>query len=233
MFETYNYILDNGKLVAWDMAGAKDVDRKLINSVQDFLNDGDAVIPNANQDTDLNLYYRYLEAPTPEPVDQSMDTTKDSDIEVCRCMSASHCIFIWIPGLFADTFLKTNVSFICLFLSLQIHFALLAKYKYILNRFILRFEDTFQRQIVSLIYIFLHVKILSADQWYLRTLEIIIADTFSWESIEILIFNTIRINLMRFLIDWSFSLQGASSADCSLVISLLGRCSGCTDHASY
>ena len=72
--------LGNGKLVAWDMAGAKDVDRKLISSVQDFLNDGDAVIPNANQDTDLNLYYRYLEAPTPEPVDQSMDTTKDSDI---------------------------------------------------------------------------------------------------------------------------------------------------------
>ena len=80
MFETYNYILGNGKLVAWDMSGAKDVDRKLISSVQDFLNDGDAVIPNANQDTDLNLYYRYLEAPTPEPVDQSMDTTKDSDI---------------------------------------------------------------------------------------------------------------------------------------------------------
>ena len=72
--------LGNGSLVAWDMAGAKDVDRKLISSVQDFLNDGDAVIPNANQDTDLNLYYRYLEAPTPEPVDQSMDTTKDSDI---------------------------------------------------------------------------------------------------------------------------------------------------------
>lgn len=57
--------LGNGKLVAWDMAGAKDVDRKLISSVQDFLNDGDAVIPNANQDTDLNLYYRYLEAPSP------------------------------------------------------------------------------------------------------------------------------------------------------------------------
>ena len=94
-------------------------------------------------------------------------------------MFASHCIFIWIPGSFADTFLKTNVSFICLFLSLQIHFALLAKYKYILNRFILRLEDTFQRQIVSLIYIFLHVKILSADQCYLQTLEIIIADTFS------------------------------------------------------
>ena len=148
-------------------------------------------------------------------------------------MSASHCIFIWIPGPFADTFLKTNVSFICLFLSLQIHFALPAKYKYILNRFILRLEDTFQRQIVSLIYIFLHVKILSADQWYLRTLEIIIADTFSWESIEILIFNTLRINLMRFLIDWSFSLQGASSAGCSSVISLLGRCSGYTDYASY
>ena len=101
------------------------------------------------------------------------------DIEVCRCMFASHCIFIWIPGPFADTFLKTNVSFICLFLSLQIHFALLAKYKYILNRFILRLEDTFQRQIVSLIYIFLHVKILFADQCYLQTLEIIIADTFS------------------------------------------------------
>ena len=30
---------------------------------------------------------------------------------------------------------------------------------------------------------------------------------------------------MRFLIDWSFSLQGASSASCSSVISLLGRCS--------
>lgn len=72
--------LGNGKLVAWNMAGAKDVDRKLISSVQEFLNDGDAVIPNANQDTDLNLYYRYLEVPTPEPVDQSMDTTKNSDI---------------------------------------------------------------------------------------------------------------------------------------------------------
>ena len=101
------------------------------------------------------------------------------DIEVCRCMSASHCIFIWLPGPFADTFLKINVSFICLFLSLQIHFALPTKYKYILNRFILRLEDTFQRQIVSSIYIFLHLKILSADQWYLQTLEIIIADTFS------------------------------------------------------
>ena len=30
---------------------------------------------------------------------------------------------------------------------------------------------------------------------------------------------------MRFLIDWSFSLQGASSASCSSVIFLLGRCS--------
>lgn len=110
-------------------------------------------------------------------------------------MSASHCIFIWLPGPFADTFLKNNISFICLLLSLQIHFALPTKYKYILNLFILRLEDTFQRQIVSSIYIFLHLKILSAAQWYLQTLEIIIADTFPQKFTEILIFNTIRINL--------------------------------------
>ena len=74
-------------------------------------------------------------------------------------------------------------------------FDLPAKYNCILNLLILRLEDTFQRQIVSSIYIFLHLKILSADQWYLQTLEIIIADTFFRKFTEILIFNTIRINL--------------------------------------
>lgn len=72
--------LDDGKLVAWEMSGAKDVDRKLINSVEEFMKDEDSLIPNADRDTDLNLYYRHLNPPTPEPVDQTTSTTKDSDV---------------------------------------------------------------------------------------------------------------------------------------------------------
>ena len=101
------------------------------------------------------------------------------DIEVCRCLSAVHCIFIPLPGPFADAIFYAHVSFFCFFLGLQMQFDLPAKYNRILNLLILKLEDTFQRQKVSSIYIFLHLKILSADKWYLQTLKILIADIFA------------------------------------------------------
>ena len=117
------------------------------------------------------------------------------DIEVCRCLSAVRCIFIPLPEPFADAIFYANVSFFCFFLGLQMQFDLPSKYNCILNLLILRLEDTFQRQIVSSIYIFLHLKILSADKWYLQTRKILIADTFRQEFTEILIFNTMRITI--------------------------------------
>ena len=117
------------------------------------------------------------------------------DIEVCRYLSAVHCIFIPLPGPFADTIFYAHVSFFCFFLGLQMQFGLPAKYNCILNLLILRLKDTFQRQKVSSILLFLDLKILSADKWYLQTLKILIADTFLQEFTEILIFNTMRITI--------------------------------------
>ena len=74
-------------------------------------------------------------------------------------------------------------------------FDLPSKDNCILNLLILRLEDTFQRQIVSSILLFLNLKILSADKWYLQTLKILITDTFRQEFTEILIFNTMRITI--------------------------------------
>ena len=74
-------------------------------------------------------------------------------------------------------------------------FGLPAKYNCILNLLILRLKDTFQRQKVSSILLFLDLKILSADKWYLQTLKILIADTLLQEFTEILICNTMRITI--------------------------------------
>ena len=74
-------------------------------------------------------------------------------------------------------------------------FDLPSKYNCILNLLILRLEDTFQRQKVSSILLFLNLKILSADKWYLQTRKILIADTFRQEFTEILICNTMRITI--------------------------------------
>ena len=72
-------------------------------------------------------------------------------------------------------------------------FGLPARYSCILNLLILGLKDTFQRQKVSFILLFLNLKILSADKWYLQTLKILIADTFLQEFTEILISNSMRI----------------------------------------
>ena len=74
-------------------------------------------------------------------------------------------------------------------------FDLPSKYNYILNLLILRLKDTIQRQKVSSILLFLNLKILAADKWYLQTLKILIADTFLQEFTEILICNTIKITI--------------------------------------
>ena len=136
-----------------------------------------------------NLHHQFLS----RSIDQLY--LHSPDIEVCRCLSAVRCIFIPLPEPFADAIFYANVSFFCFFLGLQMQFDLPSKDNCILNLLILRLEDTFQRQIVSSIYIFLHLKILSADKWYLQTLKITIADTVLRESTEILICNTMRITI--------------------------------------
>ena len=112
----------------------------------------------------------------------------------CHNMLKIH-IFIPLPGPFADTVFYTHVSSICFFLGLQMQFDLPSKYNCILNLLILRLKDTFQRQKVSSILLFLNLKILSADKWYLQTLKILISDTFLQEFTEILICNTIKITI--------------------------------------
>ena len=131
------------------------------------------------------------------PLSRSIDQLylHSPDIEVCRYLSAVRCIFIPLPEPFADAIFYAHVSFFCFFLGLQMQFDLPSKDNCILNLLILRLEDTFQRQIVSSIYIFLHLKILSADKWYLQTRKILIADTFRQEFTEVLIFNIIKIIL--------------------------------------
>ena len=74
-------------------------------------------------------------------------------------------------------------------------FDLPSKGNCILNLLILGLKDTFQRQKVSFILLFLNLKILSADKWYLQTRKILIADTFRQEFTEILICNTMRITI--------------------------------------
>ena len=74
-------------------------------------------------------------------------------------------------------------------------FGLPSRYNYILNLLILELKDTFQRQKVSSILLFLDLKILFVDKWYLQTLKVLIADTFLQEFTEILIFNTMRITI--------------------------------------
>ena len=78
---------------------------------------------------------------------------------------------------------------------MQMQFDLPSKYNCILNLLILGLKDTFQRQKVSFILLFLNLKILSADKWYLQTRKILIADTFRQEFTEILICNTMRITI--------------------------------------
>ena len=104
-------------------------------------------------------------------------------------------IFIPLPGSFADTIFYADVSFFCFFLGLQMQFGLPSRYNYILNLLILELKDTFQRQKVSSILLFLDLKILFVDKWYLQTLKVLIADTFLQEFTEILIFNTMRITI--------------------------------------
>ena len=126
-----------------------------------------------------NLHHQFLS----RSIDQLY--LHSPDIEVCRCLSAVRCIFIPLPGPFADAIFYANVSFFCFFLGLQMQFDLPSKDNCILNLLILRLEDTFQRQKVSSILLFLNLKILSADKWYLQTRKITIADTVLRESTEI------------------------------------------------
>ena len=100
-------------------------------------------------------------------------------------------------------------------------FDLPSKDNCILNLLILRLEDTFQRQIVSSIYIFLHLKILSADKWYLQTLKILIADTFLQEFTEILIFNTMRITIADTLLQESIEILICNTISISLADTFL------------
>ena len=112
----------------------------------------------------------------------------------CHNMLKIH-IFIPLPGPFADTVFYAHVSSICFFLGLQMQFDLPSKYNCILNLLILRLKDTIYQQKVSSILLFLNLKILSADKWYLQTLKILIADTFLQKFTEILICNTIKITI--------------------------------------